>query len=155
VGAGERQVGTGEGTLSVLGLGSCVVIVLWDEATRIGGLAHVLLPDPSLSPNRQRIWRFATTAIPSLVAELVAAGAERARLTARLIGGACMFLDLLPKDQPNIGERNIAAARETLAETGVRIVGEAVGGDFGRSIHFHLNNGRVLVTSHRSEDVEI
>jgi chemotaxis protein CheD len=148
-------VGRGEGTLSVLGLGSCVAIVLYDRQTRVGGLAHVLLPDPAFSSNPDQRWRFATTAIPDLLKEVERAGAIRTQVTARLVGGACMFQELIAKNGPHIGKRNVAAARTTLDEGGVRIVAEEVGGDFGRSVDFDLENGRVRVSSHGRDDVEI
>jgi chemotaxis protein CheD len=153
--AGERRIGKAEGTLSVVGLGSCVAIVLYDKATRIGGLAHVLLPDPAFSSHREKLWRFATTATPELIKELISAGADLKRIRARLVGGACMFQDLMPKNGAHIGERNIVAARAALGRTGVAIVAEEVGGDFGRSVDFDLADGRVKVSSHGRENVEI
>jgi len=153
--AGERRVGKGEGILSVLGLGSCVAIVLYDKATRIGGLAHVLLPDPAFSSHRDKHWRFATTATPELVSELVSAGADEKRIRARLVGGACMFQDLMPKNGAHIGKRNIVAARAALGRTGIAIVAEEVGGDFGRSVDFDLADGRVRISSHGRDNVEI
>ncbi len=153
--AGERRIGRGEGTLSVLGLGSCVAIMLYDRATSIGGLAHVLLPDPAFSSHRDKTWRFATTAIPQLVNELVSAGADLKRIRARLVGGACMFQDLMQENGPHIGERNVVAARAALGRTGIAVVAEEVGGDFGRSVDFDLADGRVRVSSHGRDNVEI
>ncbi len=153
--AGQSCVGKREGVLSVLGLGSCVAVVLYDENARVGGLAHVLLPDPAFSSNSHKCWRFATTAIPQLVEDLVAAGASRERIEARIVGGACMFQDLMPNNGPHIGERNIVAARTALSQDGITIVAEEVGGDFGRSIDFRLADGRVRVSSHGREDVDI
>ena len=40
------------GTITTIGLGSCVAIVLYDAAARVGGLAHVLLPSGSMSRDR-------------------------------------------------------------------------------------------------------
>jgi chemotaxis protein CheD len=148
-------VGKREGILSVLGLGSCVAVMLYDERARVGGLAHVLLPDPSYSASPEKHWRFATTAVPALVEEMEEAGADRRRVKARLVGGACMFQDLMPSDGPHIGARNLAAAREALARGGIAVIGEEVGGDFGRSIDFYLNSGRVRVTSHVKGDIDI
>lgn len=153
--AGERRVGRGAGTLSILGLGSCVAVVLYDETSRVGGLAHVLLPDPSYSRNSDKRGRYASTAIPALVEEVVEAGADRGRVTARLVGGACMFQELLPPDQPHLGARNIDAARQALARDGIAIVAEDVGGDFGRSIHFDLADGRLRVSSQAHGPVEL
>ena len=155
VGAGERRIGREDEMLTVLGIGSCVIVMMYDHGSRVGGLAHILLPDPSYNENAERRWRYATTAIPALVDEMIAAGAARNGLTARLVGGACMFRELLPKGEPNIGERNVAAARLALREKVIPIVGEDVGGDFGRSVFFKLSDGRVRVTSHGREHVEI
>jgi chemotaxis protein CheD len=151
---GDRCVGQGEGTLSITGLGSCVAIVLYDEASQVGGLAHVLLPDRSFS-KRDRCWLFVTEAVPALLNELEEAGAVHSRLTARLVGGAAMFQDLALQDRPNIGRRNISAARKALARAGIPIVAEDVGGGFGRSIDFDLSNGRVVVFTQGKSRVEI
>ncbi len=153
VGAGQRRSGKGEGTLSVVGLGSCVVIVLYDETSKVGALAHVLLPEPRYSTTPDRKMKFASTAVPLLIEELVTAGARRDRLKARLIGGSSMFADLLPDDRPIIGQHNVLAARAALAADGIPVVGEEVGGDYGRSIHFKLQDGSVRVTSYGRADV--
>ncbi len=153
--AGERRVGKGEGVLSVLGLGSCVAIVLYDETVRVGGLAHVLLPDPTCSSDPEKRGRFAETAVPDLVAELESAGADRRRITARLVGGACMFQDLMPPGKTHIGEKNVEAARAALAVDGVPVVAEEVGGDNGRSLHFDLRDGRIRITWKGTGHVEI
>jgi chemotaxis protein CheD len=152
---GARRVARGKGIFAVLGIGSCVVIALYDEETLVGGMAHVLLPDPSFSANPGRSWRFATTAIPDLLSEMESAGAVRSRIRARMVGGASMFQDLLPNDKPNIGERNVAAVRESLSKNGIPIDGESTGGDYGRSVEFDLSDGTVRVASHGREHVKI
>lgn len=155
VGAGERRVGKGEGMLTVLGVGSCVIVVIYDYSSRVGGLAHILLPDPSYNEVAARRWRYASTAIPALIDEVISAGATRGELEARLVGGASMFRELLPKEEPNIGERNVATARAVLRASGIPVVGEDVGGDYGRSVFFRLSDGRLRVASHGREHVEI
>ena len=152
---GARRVGKGEGTLSVAGLGSCVAIILYDAEARIGGLAHVLLPDPSLSSSSTRRWLCASTAIPDLLKELEEAGAVRSRITARLVGGSRMFQELLPSEEPNVGDRNVAAARTALEQRGIPITAEEVGGKFGRTVDFHLEDGRLQVSSQGKDLVEI
>ena len=87
VGVAALAVARGSGLLVTLGLGSCVAIVLWDEAARVGGLAHVLLPGPELSRDASNPAKFPCTAVPLLVRQMRAAGAGD-RLTARLVGGA-------------------------------------------------------------------
>jgi chemotaxis protein CheD len=46
-----------------------------------------------------------------------------------------------------IGARNIEAVQEILKDIGIRITGSDVGKDYGRSMYFHLDDGRVEVKS--------
>jgi chemotaxis protein CheD len=66
---------------------------------------------------------------------------------AKLVGGASMFSNLLPAGSIQIGDRNVAAARQALRALGVPIIAEDVGSDHGRSVHFFLDDGRVEVRS--------
>jgi chemotaxis receptor (MCP) glutamine deamidase CheD len=47
---------------------------------------------------------------------------------------------------------NVAAARQALHARGVPIVAEDVGSDYGRSVHFFLDDGRVEVRSLKKGD---
>ena len=153
--AGECRVRKGDGELSVLGLGSCVVIVLYDPGSRIGGMAHVLLPDPSFAARPGSPCKFASTAVSGMLVELEVAGADRERVVAHLIGGASMFGELQSKETEPIGTRNVLAARDALSHHGVSVIGEDVGGERGRSVDFDLRDGRVRVTALRDRHVEI
>ncbi len=145
----DWAVAKGEGTLTTIGLGSCVAVVLYDERARVGGLAHILLPSESMSRDRSNPAKFPQTAVPLLLAEMVKLGAAPARVAAKIVGGASMFGNLLPTGGVNVGERNIAAVREVLDNAGVPIVAEDTGSDHGRSVRFHLADGRVEVRSVR------
>lgn len=149
----HHAVGQAGDLLVTLGLGSCVAIVLHDRQARVGGLAHVLLPDPALARDRDNLAKFAATAVPMLVDELAALGARAARLEARIVGGAKMFATLMVPGSLNMGERNIRATREALEKAGIPLLGEAVGGDFGRSVRFNVAEGSTLVTSVGRPDV--
>jgi chemotaxis protein CheD len=126
-----------------------VAIVLHDVEARVGGLAHVLLPSAQMSRDRTNPAKFPETAIPTLIADMRRLGAKQERLTARIVGGASMFGNLLPARGINIGERNIAAVRTVLATERVPIVGEDVGSDYGRSVYLSVEDGRVEVRSLR------
>ena len=143
----ECAVGRDEQTLITIGLGSCVAIALYDRTARIGGLAHTLLPDETMARDRTNPAKFAASAVALLLAEMTRLGADAKRVCAKLVGGSSMFANLLPAGGINIGDRNVAAARRALEEHGIRIVAEDVGSDHGRSVHFHLDDGRVEVRS--------
>ena len=138
--------------LVTLGLGSCVAIMLHDPVSGVGGLAHVLLPEPGLARDTSNPYKFASTAVPQLLAELRAMG-MKGRPEARLAGGAAMFATLMVPGTLNMGERNIRAAREALKLAGIVVRGEEVGGDYGRSVRFRVGEGKVVVTSVGRTDV--
>jgi chemotaxis protein CheD len=150
---GDLKVGLAENVLFAIGLGSCVAVVLYDPRVRIGGLAHVMLPHPLSARRPAPIGRFASTAIQQLINEMEEAGAARRRLFARLVGGAAMFADVLNEDGPSLGQRNIEASRLALVGAGVPVHGEEVGGNHGRTVHFHVADGRLVISSVRNPDV--
>jgi chemotaxis protein CheD len=147
VGIADLAVAAGEDTLCTIGLGSCVAIVLYDAQARVGGLAHVLLPDPAMSRLHENPARFPETAVPALMARMRDLGADPERMTARLVGGASMFSSLLPRGAPTIGGRNVDASRRALRVAGITITGEDVGLEHGRSVYLHLSDGHVEVRS--------
>ena len=132
-----------DGVLVTLGLGSCVAIMLHDPAIGLGAMAHVLLPSKSLSRDRSNPAKFPETAVPFLLQRIVALGGVRKRLVAKLAGGASMFAQLMTPGTIQMGERNTVAARDALHAAAVPLVGQAVGGEQGRSVRFHVADGRV------------
>jgi chemotaxis protein CheD len=145
----DYAVASGDFTISTIGLGSCVAIVLYDAYARVGGLAHVLLPNDGMARDRTNPAKFPGSAVPLLLAEMIKLGAKRARVSAKIAGGSSMFANLLRTGGINVGERNVTAVREALAAASVPIIAEDIGSDHGRSIYFHLADGRVEVRSLR------
>jgi chemotaxis protein CheD len=143
----DLRFGTGKDILVTIGLGSCVAIVLYDATARVGGLAHVLLPTPALSRQDSNPAKFPQTAVPLLLEQMGQHGASIRRISARLIGGASMFSGLGAPGTIQMGERNVVASRQTLHQHSVAIVGEATGGDFGRTVRLWVVDGRVEVSS--------
>jgi chemotaxis protein CheD len=141
----DLRVGIADDVLITQGLGSCVAILLYDAEARIGGLAHILLPSPALSRMDANPAKFPQSAIPHLLELMAADGAQSARISARLAGGASMFAALAPPGTIHMGQRNLVAARQVLQTHGVPLVGEAVGGDFGRTVRLSVNDGSVEV----------
>ncbi|MEZ4457961.1 MAG: chemotaxis protein CheD [Gemmatimonadales bacterium] len=137
--------------LVAVALGSCVAVALYDPSNKIGGLAHVLLPTQAMGKISGEPGRYAQSAVPVLVERMIARGARAPAIIARLVGGASMFVSLTPPGTIQVGDRNVVAAREALHRHGIRLVGEAVGGDFGRTAEFDLETGRITVTSYNRE----
>ena len=137
----------GDGVIVTLGLGSCVAIMLHDPERKAGAMAHILLPSRSLAHDTTNLAKFPESAVPLLVDRLKTLGAEPRRLVAKLAGGASMFSQLMTPGTIQMGERNIVAARNALRHASIPIVRESVGGERGRSIRFHVKDGRVEIRS--------
>jgi chemotaxis protein CheD len=138
-----RAVAMGRSPRSALG---CVAIALWDSRRGQEGWRMCFCPPPAagrllcgpLRPDRG----------PGFEAVLEL-GAARATITARVVGGASMFTNLIAPGLIHTGERNVLAAREALHTRGVPVIGEWVGGDFGRTVIFDLATGKVTARSVR------
>jgi chemotaxis protein CheD len=123
-------------------LGSCVSVCLWDRRGRGGGMNHYLLP--SRRPDSPRTARYGDIAIPALVTKLVALGADRADLRAKVFGGA----HVLPLGAPGartLGGDNVLVAFSLLRAEGIHVVSEDVGGTRGRKLAFNTVDGTALV----------
>jgi len=149
VGISDYKTSTSPDTLVTYALGSCVGITLYDPVTHIGGLSHIMLPSSSLRANGiiDDRMKYADTAIPDLIAELVNLGARKSSLRAKIIGGANMFNTKGTSFVDTIGERNIEAVKQILNQYGVPLVAEDVGENYGRTVYFLLEDGKVRVQS--------
>lgn len=143
----DLNVGGEDDVLVTVGLGSCVAIALHDPSARVGGLAHILLPSPALSRSTDNAAKFPQSAIPRLLELMTARGASSKRVVARIVGGASMFASLAPSGTIQMGERNVVATRQALNASGLPLVAEAVGGDFGRTVRLFVGDGRLEVSS--------
>ena len=142
----DYAVAQGDVVLSSVGLGSCIAIALYDARTGVGGLAHILVPSPSLSRDTSNPAKFPSTAVPLLVEEMRRRGASQS-ITAKIAGGASMFASLIPSGGINMGERNAVATRQALVDAGLPLIAEDCGGEHGRSVYFHLGDGRLEIRS--------
>jgi len=143
----HHAVAKGRSRLVTVGLGSCVAVAIHDRVAKVGGLAHVLLPDASLGRGVENRARYASSAVPLLLDEMKAIGAE-GPFAAWLVGGAALFGKLLAFGG-SVGARNIEAARAALAAARVPLVAEYVGGASGRTVTFDVSTGKVKVRSVR------
>ncbi|MFZ3576630.1 chemotaxis protein CheD [Virgibacillus sp. DJP39] len=135
------------------GLGSCVGVVIYDLRKKIGGLAHVMLPDSAIGKKDNiNIYKYADTAIDSLVNQLYSLGVQKKSLQAKLAGGSQMFQFATSSNMMRIGPRNVEAVEEKLSEHKIPIISSDVGGNCGRTIEFDPNSGKLKVrTVHKGE----
>ena len=140
--------------ISALGLGSCIGVVMTDTRACVAGMAHVMLPQSS-SASSGSPGKFADTAIPSLLEEVLRLGADRTRLVATIAGGAQMFGAGSGATLLNIGGRNDLAVRSALAAHRIRLRGADVGGNVGRTMSVTVGTGSVTVRAVGGTAVEL
>lgn len=125
-------------------LGSCIGLVIYDPEIRLTGMAHVLLPDSAGKPRGALPGKYGDHAVDCLLEGLLAHGAGRTRLRAKMAGGASMF-DHALEGRRDIGASNIAAVDAALRRIGVPLIAHHVGGTLGRRIDFDPESMRLVV----------
>lgn len=145
VGMADLNVCNAPNAITTLGLGSCVGIILYDPVKKIAGLVHIMLPDSTKVKMNENKAKFADTGIDLLLEKLIASGASRRNLLAKIAGGAQMFAFRSNNDMLRIGERNVEASKEKLRQLGIRIVAEDTGRDYGRTIEFYPETSDLVV----------
>lgn len=147
VGMADLNVCKAPDMLTTLGLGSCIGIALYDPVTKIGGLAHIMLPDSTQMKNNQNIAKFADTGIEELVRKMVSIGASKQRMVAKIAGGAKMFEVSAGSSIGNIGERNAEASKKKLKELGIPLRSADTGLNYGRTVELYTENGEFHIKS--------
>lgn len=141
VGMADYKVGCSPASLISYGLGSCVGIALFDSVTKVGGLAHIMLPDSTQARSAENVAKFADTALPAMLNEIIKLGASKSRITAKIAGGAQMFTFTNATDIMRVGERNAEAVRLVLKKLDIRLLAEDTGGNYGRTVELKLDTG--------------
>lgn len=119
-------------------LGSCVAACVWDPHAEVGGLNHFLLPDIAAQGDGPK---FGTAAMRMLLEQVCAAGASRRRLRAKVFGGAA----ITDAQRDPLGPKNAALALAHLAEHAIPVLAQDCGGNRGRKLIFHTDDGEALV----------
>lgn len=133
---------------SIPNLGTGVALTIYDAINKIGGIAHIVMPESSLgnSFGDELPGKFANLAIPYLVEKYTELGGQKRSSVVRMVGGAQLFNfgggggNIL-----NIGARNATAIRAGMSKLGFAIAKADTGGNKGKSIRFMLATGQVNV----------
>ena len=136
--------------VTTLGLGSCIGIAIRDTTNKIGGLAHVMLPDSTAIKNGNlNVMKFADTGIVELVKQMEKLGARRSRMVAKIAGGANMFSFQGSNNNTlgQVGQRNAEASKKKLKELNIPIIAEDTGANYGRTVVFYPETGDFHIRS--------
>ena len=145
VGMADLNISKAPGSLTTMGLGSCVGIALYDSIAKIAGLAHIMLPDSKAIHNNSNKAKFADTAMVKLIEDMERIGARRRNLKAKIAGGAQMFAFNATNDNLRVGDRNVEATKRALLAHGIPLIAEETGESFGRTVELYAEDGRFLI----------
>lgn len=119
-------------------LGSCVAVCLYDPKLNLGGMNHFMLPQSSPGKEMDDLLR-GDFAMEVLINALLAKGAQKKRLIAKVFGGGNPVTSI----RMSIGERNAQFAHEWLLRESIQVQASDVGGPWSRKILFESRNGAV------------
>jgi chemotaxis protein CheD len=139
---GEVKTGQLNDIIKSSPIGSCAVVILFDESIQIAGMAHIMLPGKA--PLRENIIknRYAEDAIKTLIEQLAGNGLEKDKLKAVLVGGG----NVLKRNGDTIGIDNIKSVEMILSRLKIPIVAKKVGGTERYATKFDINAGIIYYT---------
>jgi len=126
-------------------LGTCIGVTLCDRLANVGGMIHLLLPEPT---DMARPWhpeKYATTGLPIFIKALCEAGASRERMQAWIAGGA--LIDPVGEQDFifDFGGRISEIVEEILHREGISIVAAETGGFFTCRLSLNLQTWESLI----------
>ena len=136
---GDRFVSADPTCMLTTILGSCVAACLFDPVAQIGGMNHFLLAHPHGNQTLDHVTeqRYGVHAMELLINEMQKAGADRRRLRAHLYGGGNLHAGMQA-----IGTANGDFARRFLADEGIPLLAQDLGGTSARRVEFQPALGR-------------
>jgi chemotaxis receptor (MCP) glutamine deamidase CheD len=121
-------------------LGTCVGVALYDGEAGLGGLVHLLLPEPVGAGSSFQPEKYASTGLPIFLRALCDEGASKKRLKAYIAGGALVG----PLDSRNlhldIGGRTVESVMRCFKEEKIQIEKSETGGVFTCSLKLNMHN---------------
>ncbi|MBC8379598.1 MAG: chemotaxis protein CheD [Planctomycetes bacterium] len=140
VNTGEVKVGR-KMHLRSLAIGSCIVVAAYDAETRVGGMAHIMLPKkaPKKSLNKTR---YASDAIDELLRQMIEEGVSPENIEVSLVGAG----NVLQKKDQTICDSNIQSTTQLLKENNLPAKASVLGGINRKSVFMDTEKGRVSYT---------
>ena len=130
VASGSFEVGNTQPRRLQAFLGTCVGVAVFDAAAGVGGIIHLLLPEPAGRWSVDQPEKYAATGVPLFLRQLLNLGATRESMQAVVAGGALVG-PLTPQDMSlDIGGRTAEKAYIALHTEGIAVKRAETGGFF-------------------------
>lgn len=129
-------------------LGSCIAACLYDAKTGIIGMNHFMLGDAKSTDaniNQSNAGRYGIFSMELLVNQMLARGARKDRLEAKIFGGAHVLGGLDSYGDFNVPKKNCEFIQRYLKLERIPIRSSNIGGTEGMTIYFCQTNFSVYV----------
>lgn len=143
--AGQFKVGKAGNQIFQAYLGTCLGVALYDKKTRIGGMIHILLPEPPTITNDMNPEKYASSGIPMLVKEMLELGASPENITAAIAGGALVGPVSQQDINLDIGGRSAEIAVTILEAAGIKTIKSETGGFFTCTLELDMATGKTFI----------
>ena len=146
VAVGDMKVGQEADTIVTHALGSCLGLMVFDPAAKIGGLLHAMLPLSKINPQKaeNNPFMFVDTGVPALFKSLYEMGGQKSRMVVKAAGCG----NPLGKNEMfKIGERNYTVLKKLLWKNNILLETEDTGGTASRTVHFNIATGQTIISS--------
>lgn len=130
VASGSFEVGHAQARFLQAFLGTCVGVAVFDDTAGVGGLIHLLLPEPISSWSVDQSEKYATTGMPIFLKQLMDLGATRENMRAVVAGGALVGPLTHQDINLDIGGRTAEKVLDALNAEGIEVVRSETGGFF-------------------------
>jgi chemotaxis protein CheD len=151
VNSGEVKFSNQPAMFTSMGIGSCVVLFIYEPWKKIGGVAHIMLPGDDKSHLTAKRALFANTAPSYLVSRLVECGAAPSDLKAKIVGGGNMFDWADAEGFRDLGKANVEQVKRELIKNKIYLAAEESGGDYGKTVKCCTSTGHVYI---KNENVQ-
>lgn len=126
-------------------LGTCVGVALYDSTVQVGGMIHILLPEPPGISDNSCPEKYASTGIPMLVRDMITLGAKPENMNATIAGGALVGPVNHQDMNLDIGGRSVDIATNMLKAGGVKTIKSETGGFFTCTLELDLSTGDTVI----------
>ncbi len=130
VSSGSFELGTTQPRRLQAILGTCVGVAVYDDNAGVGGIVHLLLPEPISPTSIDFPEKYATTGMPLFLDQLIEKGATIQHMKAVVAGGALVGPLTHQDISLDIGGRTVEKVTETLDNYGITVADSETGGFF-------------------------
>jgi putative nucleotidyltransferase with HDIG domain len=145
VASGDYFTGKKQPIIAQAFLGTCVGIAVFDADNGIGGLIHILLPEPPSYESVPEPRKYASTGLPLFIKELYEKGADPKKMKAWIAGGALMGPVTRHDIALDTGGRSAEISKSILAKEGIHIEYAETGGGFATTLNLDMQDWKVNI----------